>query len=160
MSLAPCRSSRSTLKKRKPISWKVQSALIRRPSTTQNLQITYSRITSPIDGRIGLRLVDVGNIVHATDQNGLFVITQLHPIAVIFTLPEDSLRSVSQRMKHGTLDVDAYARDNQTKLATGKLQTIDNQIDQQTGTGEAEGSFQKRGQRAVAKPVCQRAVAA
>ena len=55
------------------------------------LQITYSRITSPINGRIGLRLVDPGNIVHATDQNGLFVITQLHPIAVIFTLPEDSL---------------------------------------------------------------------
>jgi len=105
------------------------------------LQITYSRITSPIDGRIGLRLVDVGNIVHATDQNGLFVITQLHPIAVIFTLPEDSLRSVSQRMKHGTLDVDAYARDNQTKLATGKLQTIDNQIDQQTGTAKLKAVF-------------------
>ena len=105
------------------------------------LQITYSRITSPIDGRIGLRLVDVGNIVHATDQNGLFVITQLHPIAVIFTLPEDSLRSVSQQMKHGTLDVDAYARDNQTKLATGKLQTIDNQIDQQTGTAKLKAVF-------------------
>ena len=105
------------------------------------LQITYSRITSPIDGRIGLRLVDVGNIVHSTDQNGLFVITQLHPIAVIFTLPEDSLRSVSQRMKHGTLDVDAYARDNQTKLATGKLQTIDNQIDQQTGTAKLKAVF-------------------
>jgi multidrug efflux system membrane fusion protein len=105
------------------------------------LQITYSRITSPINGRIGLRLVDPGNIVHATDQNGLFVITQLHPIAVVFTLPEDSLPSVAQRMKHGELEVDAYARDNQNKLASGKLQTIDNQIDQQTGTGKLKAVF-------------------
>ena len=106
------------------------------------LQITYSRITSPINGRIGLRLVDPGNIVHATDQNGLFVITQLHPIAVVFTLPEDSLPSVAQRMKQGALEVDAYARDNQNKLATGKLQTIDNQIDQQTGTGKLKAVFE------------------
>jgi membrane fusion protein, multidrug efflux system len=105
------------------------------------LQITYSRITSPINGRIGLRLVDTGNIVHAADQNGLFVITQLHPIAVVFTLPEDSLPSVAQRMKHGELEVDAYARDNQNKLASGKLQTIDNQIDQQTGTGKLKAVF-------------------
>ena len=106
------------------------------------LQITYSRITSPINGRIGLRLVDPGNIVHATDQNGLFVITQLHPIAVVFTLPEDSLPSVAQRMKQGALEVDAYARDNQNKLASGKLQTIDNQIDQQTGTGKLKAVFE------------------
>ena len=106
------------------------------------LQITYSRITSPINGRIGLRLVDPGNIVHATDQNGLFVITQLHPIAVVFTLPEDSLPSVAQRMKQGALEVDAYARDNQNKLASGKLQTIDNQIDQQTGTGKLKAIFE------------------
>ena len=105
------------------------------------LQITYSRITSPIDGRIGLRLVDVGNIVHATDQNGLFVITQLHPIAVIFTLPEDSLRAVFLQMKRGALDVDAYSRDDRTKLASGKLQTIDNQIDQQTGTAKLKAVF-------------------
>jgi membrane fusion protein, multidrug efflux system len=65
----------------------------------------------------------------------------LHPIAVVFTLPEDSLPSVAQRMKHGELEVDAYARDNQNKLASGKLQTIDNQIDQQTGTGKLKAVF-------------------
>lgn len=106
------------------------------------LQITYSRITSPIDGRIGLRLVDRGNIVHATDPNGLFVITQLHPIAVIFTLPEDRLPAVARRMKQGALTVDAFSRDNQTQLASGKLLTIDNQIDQQTGTGKLKAIFE------------------
>ena len=95
----------------------------------------YSHITAPISGRIGLRLVDVGNMVHASDTNPLLVITQLQPIAVVFTLPEDSLPNVSQHMHQGTLPVEAYSRDDQTKLATGKLLTIDNQIDQTTGTG-------------------------
>src|SRR5579864_262361 len=93
------------------------------------LNLVYCHITSPVDGRIGLRLVDPGNIVHATDTNALFVITQLQPIAVLFTLPEDSLPAVAQRMAKGTLEVDAYSRDDQTKLASGKLLTIDNQID-------------------------------
>ena len=66
------------------------------------LQLTYSRITAPISGRIGLRLVDPGNIVHATDTNGLFVITQLQPITVIFSLPEDSLPQVMPKLKAGT----------------------------------------------------------
>ena len=78
----------------------------------------------------------------ASDQNGLLVITQLHPIAVIFNLPEDNLVSVSQHMRKGTLDVDAYSRDDQTKLATGKLMTIDNQIDPTTGTGKLKAVFQ------------------
>ena len=80
-------------------------------------------------------------MVHATDPNPLLVITQLHPIAVLFTLPEDSLPIVSKRMNQSTLSVDAYNRDNQTKLATGKLLTIDNQIDQQTGTGKLKAVF-------------------
>jgi membrane fusion protein, multidrug efflux system len=94
-----------------------------------------------VGGRVGLRLVDAGNMVHATDQNPLMVITQLRPISVLFTLPEDSLPIVSRRLKQGTLSVDAYNRDNLTKLATGKLLTIDNEIDQQTGTGKLKAVF-------------------
>jgi len=108
------------------------------------LQIDYCHITAPVDGRIGLRQVDVGNIVHASDQNPMIVITQLQPISVIFTLPEDSLPTVARHMKQGTLEVDAYDRDNQTKLATGKLLTIDNEIDPQTGTGKLKATFDNR----------------
>jgi len=105
------------------------------------LQIIYSHITAPISGRVGLRLVDIGNIVHATDTNGLLVITQLQPIAVIFTLPQDQLPQVMAKMRQGTLQVEAYDRDNTTKLATGKLLTIDNQIDTTTGTYKLKAVF-------------------
>lgn len=108
------------------------------------LMITYCHITAPVAGRIGLRLVDVGNIVHASDQNPMLVITQLQPISVIFTLPQDSLPVVSKKMQQGTLSVDAYSRDDQTKLATGKLLTIDNQIDQTTGTGRLKATFDNK----------------
>jgi multidrug efflux system membrane fusion protein len=101
----------------------------------------YCHITAPITGRIGLRQVDPGNMVHAADTTPMFVITQLQPIAVLFTLPEDNLQSVSQHMKQGTLQVDAYSRDNQTKLTSGKLLTIDNEIDQTTGTGRLKAVF-------------------
>jgi len=109
------------------------------------LNITYCHITSPISGRVGLRLVDPGNIVHATDANPLVVITQLQPITVIFTLPEDQLHTVSTHMKNGTLEADAYSRDDQTKITTGKLLTIDNQIDQTTGTGRLKAVFDNQG---------------
>ena len=105
------------------------------------LNLTYCHITAPVDGRIGLRLVDTGNMVHATDTNPLLVITQLQPIAIIFTLPEDSLPTVAQHMRAGTLKVEAYSRDDQTKLSTGTLLTIDNQIDQTTGTGKLKAIF-------------------
>jgi multidrug efflux system membrane fusion protein len=108
------------------------------------LQIDYCHITAPVGGRIGLRLVDVGNIVHAADTNAMLVITQLQPISVIFTLPEDSLPVVVQRMKQGTLKVDAYDRDDKTKLATGTLLTIDNQIDQTTGTDRLKATFDNK----------------
>jgi len=108
------------------------------------LQIDYCHITAPVSGRIGLRLVDPGNIVHATDQNAMLVITQLEPIAVIFTLPEDSLPTVVKRMRQGTLAVEAYSRDDQTKLATGTLLTIDNQIDQTTGTDRLKAVFDNK----------------
>src|SRR5579863_10157795 len=80
------------------------------------LNLIYCHIVAPVSGRIGLRQVDPGNIVHASDANPMFVITQLQPIAVLFTLPEDSLPSVAQHMAKGTLSVDAYNRDDQTKL--------------------------------------------
>jgi multidrug efflux system membrane fusion protein len=106
------------------------------------LQLTYSRITAPISGRIGLRLVDVGNIVHATDANGLLVITQLQPISVIFSLPQDQLPQVNAKLRSGVqLTVDAYDRDDTAKIATGKLQTIDNQIDPTTGTYKLKSIF-------------------
>ena len=105
------------------------------------LQITYCHITAPITGRIGLRLVDVGNIVRATDPNPLLIITQLQPIAVIFSLPEDQLPTVAQHMKSGTLPALAFSRDDQTKIATGQLRTIDNEIDQTTGTGKLKAMF-------------------
>ena len=105
------------------------------------LQLVYTRITSPVSGRIGLRLVDIGNMVHAADTNPLLVITQLQPIAVVFTLPEDVLPNVAKHMKSGALTVEAYSRDDSTKIATGKLLTIDNQIDQTTGTGKLKAIF-------------------
>jgi multidrug efflux system membrane fusion protein len=109
---------------------------------TVKLNLIYTRITAPVSGRIGLRLVDVGNIVHASDPNGLLVITQLQPIAALFTLPEDNLPNISRYMKNGSLQVEAYSRDDQTKIATGKLTTIDNQIDPATGTGKLKAVFE------------------
>jgi len=110
----------------------------------EKLQLTYCRITSPIDGRVGLRLVDPGNIVHAADANGMIVITQVQPIAVIFTLPEDVLPQVVAQMKGRELTVDAYSRDNDAKLAEGKLLTLDNQIDTTTGTIKLKAQFDNR----------------
>jgi multidrug efflux system membrane fusion protein len=107
-----------------------------------NLQLTYARITAPISGRIGLRLVDSGNIVHASDANGIAVIAQVQPIAVLFNIPEDDLGPVLQKLRSGTkLKVDAYDRDDQMKIATGTLLTVDNQIDQSTGTSRLKAVF-------------------
>ena len=106
------------------------------------LQITYSRITSPINGRIGLRLVDQGNLVHANDANGLLVITQLQPITVVFTIAEDSLPAVLDKLKTGeSLAVEAFDREQKRKLAKGTLLTVDNQIDPSTGTVRLKAVF-------------------
>ena len=109
------------------------------------LQLTYSRITSPLTGRIGLRLVDPGNIVHVTDSNGLVVITQLQPISVIFSIPEDSLPQVLDRLRSGEqLPVEAYDREQIKKLSSGYLQTVDNQIDPTTGTVRLKAIFENK----------------
>ncbi len=106
------------------------------------LELTYSKITAPITGVVGLRLVDPGNIVHASDANGMVVITQLQPIAVLFTIPEDSLPEVTQKLRAGAhLPADAYNRDNSKKLASGMLVTLDNQIDSTTGTSKLKAVF-------------------
>jgi multidrug efflux system membrane fusion protein len=106
------------------------------------LQLTYSRITAPISGRIGLRLVDVGNIVHAADSTGLLVITQLQPISILFSLPQDQLPQVNAKLHSGVpLIVEAYDRGDATKIASGKLATIDNQIDLTTGTYKLKSIF-------------------
>jgi multidrug efflux system membrane fusion protein len=110
------------------------------------LQLKYARITAPISGRIGLRQVDPGNIVHATDTTGLFVITQLQPIAALFTVAEDELPPVLDKLRAGaTLRVDAYNRDFSHKLDEGRLLTVDNQIDPQTGTSRLKAVFANRG---------------
>lgn len=108
------------------------------------LNLVYCHITAPVSGRIGLRLVDPGNIVHASDANPMLVITELQPITAVFTLPEDQLPTVAQHMHKGTLQVDAYSRDDLTKLDTGTLLTIDNQIDQTTGTGKLKAIFENK----------------
>ena len=106
------------------------------------VNVAYTRITSPIDGIVGLRQVDPGNIVHASDSTGLLLVTQLQPIAVIFTLPEDQLPEVLDLVRSGKkLDVEAYDRSETTHLASGTLLTLDNSIDPTTGTDKVKAVF-------------------
>jgi membrane fusion protein, multidrug efflux system len=109
---------------------------------TARVNLAYTKITSPLTGRAGLRLVDSGNIVHASDANGLVVITQVDPMSVLFTVSEDQLPQVVQKTQSGQkLPVDAYDREMKTKLATGTLATIDNEIDPTTGTVKLRAIF-------------------
>ncbi len=109
------------------------------------LNLTYAHITASIDGRVGLRLVDPGNIVHASDSTGLVVITQIDPISVIFTIAEDQLQMVVDRMHAGAhLQVAAWDRENKTQLGQGFLETVDNQIDPTTGTLRLRASFENK----------------
>lgn len=109
------------------------------------VNVTYTKIPAPITGRVGLRLVDPGNIVQSTDSNGLVVITQIDPISVIFTISEDQLPTVAQKMQAGQkLEVDAYDRDMTKKIAQGTLSTIDNEIDQTTGTVRLRAMFDNK----------------
>ena len=109
------------------------------------LNLTYSRVVAPISGRVGLRLVDAGNVVTANSGTGLVMITQVEPIAVVFTLPEDALRTVLPRIRSGArLPVDAFDRSGATRLASGSVVTLDNQIDQATGTVRVKAIFDNR----------------
>ena len=112
------------------------------------LNITYSTITAPIAGRIGLRLIDPGNIVHASDANGLLVITQIQPISALFTIAEDQLPSVSRKLAaHQKLKAGAYDREDHTQIAEGVLSTVDNQIDPSTGTLRLRALFDNKSGR-------------
>ena len=109
------------------------------------LNLTYTHITAPITGKIGLRLVDEGNMVHASDPNGLLVITQMQPISVIFTIAEDQLPAVAKKMASGQkLIADAYDREMKNKIAQGTLTTLDNQIDPTTGTLKLRATFDNK----------------
>jgi len=106
------------------------------------LQLIYSRVTAPISGLLGLRQVDPGNIVHATDAGGFVVITQMQPITVIYTIPQDNLQVVLRLLKAGQrVPVEAYDREQKIKLASGALLTVDNQIDPTTGTVRLKAQF-------------------
>jgi len=110
------------------------------------VQLSFTTINAPISGRVGARLVDPGNIVHATDANGLVVINQIDPISVVFTLPEEAFQDVNRALNasqasHVPLTVQAYSRDGQDLLGTGKLVLLNNQIDTTSGTVQLKGSF-------------------
>lgn len=108
----------------------------------QKLNLIYAHIVSPIDGRVGLRLVDAGNYVQTTDANGLAVITQLQPISVIFVVPEDDIPEIQTATRAGLpLEVTAYDRANVNRLSVGKVATLDNQIDPTTGTVKIRADF-------------------
>ena len=105
------------------------------------LNLDFTNITSPIDGRTGLRMVDAGNLIHATDSQGIVTITQIHPISVFFTLPQDTLPAIQAAMAKSTLKVQAFTPDDTTELSTGQLQTTDNTIDSTTGTIRLKAVF-------------------
>jgi multidrug efflux system membrane fusion protein len=108
---------------------------------TAQLNLDFCRITSPIDGRVGLRQVDVGNLIHANDASGIVTITQIHPISVTFTLPQDDLPSIKTAMRSRKLAVFAYSADDKTVLDQGELLTPDNAIDPATGTIKLKSTF-------------------
>lgn len=106
------------------------------------LQLGYSRVTAPISGRLGLRQVDLGNVIHASDTTGIVIITQLQPITAVFSIPEDNIPGVMKQIQTGrTLPVQAWDRDQKNRLADGKLVTIDNQVDSATGTVKLKAVF-------------------
>ncbi|MBS9478062.1 efflux RND transporter periplasmic adaptor subunit [Ancylobacter radicis] len=104
-------------------------------------QLSYTQITAPIDGRAGLRLVDEGNIVHAADANGLVVLNQLHPIAVISTLPQDEVATIRTALDASAVEAQAVSRDGSRRLATGTVALIDNKVDPQSGALQVKSVF-------------------
>jgi multidrug efflux system membrane fusion protein len=110
-------------------------------------QLSYTQLTSPIDGVTGIRQIDIGNIIHPTDPNGLVVVTQVEPISVIFTLPETALPQIQQHLANGSLKVEAYSQDNTMKLDEGSLDFIDNEIVQTTGSVRFRANFPNKDHR-------------
>jgi multidrug efflux system membrane fusion protein len=109
------------------------------------LNIEYTRITSPVNGRVGLQMIDVGNMVHPSDASGLAVLSQLTPIAVVFALPQQLLPSILSRLRQGhAIKIEAYTQDDQTKIGEGELLTVDNEIDPATSTAKFKGVLDNR----------------
>lgn len=136
-------ASRQSVDTQKALVAQYQAAIEHDEAAIDNAGVSlgYTRITSPIDGRTGMRLVDQGNIVHASDPAGLVVVTQLDPIFVIFTLPQHDLPEITEAMRQGALTVLAYDQDNRIRLGEGQLALIDNQIDQSTGSLRLKAVF-------------------
>ena len=112
-----------------------------------NVQLGYTRLTSPIPGITGVRQIDVGNVIHPSDPNGLVVVTQIEPISLLFTLPQSDLPAIQQQMAKGTLEVVAYSQDNEIKLGDGKLLLVNNEIAGTTGTVELKAEFPNPGHK-------------
>src|ERR1700689_1788965 len=104
-------------------------------------QLAYASITAPFSGRTGIRLVDPGNIVHAADTTGIVVVTQIQPISIVFTLPEDVVLQINEALAAGDVAVTALSRDDRTQLDSGKLTLLDNEIDPSTGTVRLKATF-------------------
>ncbi len=135
--LATADQSRGSIESDKAVIAASQAAI-----DSAQLNLTYTKITAPISGRIGLRLVDSGNMVHSADATGLAIITQLQPIAVLFNIPEDQLPPVLAKLhQNAKLPAEAFGRDGRNKIADGTLLTVDNQIDQTTGTSKLKAVF-------------------
>jgi multidrug efflux system membrane fusion protein len=137
-------ATRQSVDTQKALVAQYQAAIAHDQAVIDNarLQLGYTTVVSPLVGRVGIRLIDQGNIVHATDQTGLVVITQMAPISVIFTLPQKYLPEIIEATRRGPLAVSAYDQDDRIKLAEGRLELIDNQIDQGTGSIRLKAIFQ------------------
>jgi membrane fusion protein, multidrug efflux system len=136
-------ATRQSVDTQKALVRQYQAAIQRDQAAIDNakVQLGYTTISSPLTGRTGLRLVDQGNIVHAGDSGGLVVITQLNPIAVVFTLPQQYLPQIADAVRRGPPVVQAYDQDNLVKLGEGRLELIDNQIEQGTGSVRIKAIF-------------------
>ncbi len=138
---------RQTLEDQEKLAMQYQGTVKNDEGVVQydQVQLSYCHITSPINGRVGLRLMDPGNLVTANSSSTLVVVTQIQPITVVFTVSEDNLPQVLDQMRHNkTLNVEAYDRGQQNRLAAGKLASIDNQIDTSTGTVKMRAEFENR----------------
>ena len=143
---------RQTLEDQEKVVLQDQGTVKNDQGTVQydTVEVAYCHITSPITGRVGLRLVDPGNLVTANSTTALVVVTQIQPITVIFTLAEDNLQQVLQQMRGGkALEVDAYDRTNTKLIAKGKLITVNNQIDTVTGTVQLRAAIRQPQGRAL-----------
>jgi len=136
-------ASRQSVDTQKALAAQYQAAIQHDQAAIDNAQVLlgYTTIRSPLSGRTGIRLIDQGNIVHANDSGGLVVITQLDPISVIFTLPQNNLLDIAGAMRDGALTVFAYDQDNKVRLGEGRLELIDNQIDQGSGSLRLKAVF-------------------